>query len=288
MSVRTPAPSETDAIVQPAAVATLLRDLVHERTGQFYDDSRIPQLIDKLLPLVFARGFRSTLDYYYLLRYDEDAGAEWGRVLDALSVQETYFWREIDQIQALVDVVVPREIEARRGRPLRIWSIPCATGEEPLTLAMALNEAGWLGRAPIEIHASDASATAVTKARAGIFRERAFRNLPASLREKYFTRTGDAWEIVPDLHRHVTWSTLNVMDHEAAAPLARVPIVLCRNLFIYFSEKTVRQTVRFFAEHMPRPGYLCVGAAESLLRVTSDFELDEIGGAFMYVMREHP
>ena len=277
--------SEAEGIESATAIVALLRDLVHETTGQFFDDSRLGQLMDKLNPLVLARGFRSALDYYYLLKYDADAAQEWPHVLDALAVPETYFWREIDQIQALVDVVVPAQVEALAGRPLRIWSVPCATGEEPLTVAIALNEAGWFERAPIEIHGSDASGAGIAKARRGLYRERAFRNLPAGLKDKYFTRRGEEWEVAPELHRRVTWSTVNVMERAAAGPRARVPILLCRNLFIYFSEKSIGQTVQVFAEHMSSPGYLCVGASESLLRIPSDFELDEIGGAFMYVLR---
>ncbi len=150
---------------------------------------------------------------------------------------------------------------------------------------MALDEADWFARAPIEIHGSDASAAGIAKAQRGLYRERAFRNLPPRLKDRYFTRRDDAWEVAPELHRRVTWSTVNVMDRAAAAPRARVPILLCRNLFIYFSEKSIRHTVQLFAEHMSSPGYLCVGASESLLRIPSDFELEEIGGAFIYVLR---
>jgi chemotaxis protein methyltransferase CheR len=280
-----PVRAEPQSLDTTPTVVRLLRDLIHETTGQFFDDTRLGQLMDKLQPLVLARGFRSTLDYYYLLKYDGDAAEEWGHVLDALAVPETYFWREIDQIKALVAEVVPAQVNALAGRPLRIWSVPCATGEEPLTLAIALNEAGWFARAPIEIHASDASASGIRKARAGVYRERAFRNMPRDLKARYFTRHGDDWQIAPDVHERISWSTVNVMDRVAVAPRADVPIILCRNLFIYFSEKSIRQTVQLFAEHMTTPGYLCVGASESLLRIPSAFELEEIGGAFIYVLR---
>ena len=93
-------------------------------------------------PLAVERGFDSLLDYYYLLKYDADAAAEWMRAIDALSVQETYFWREADQLPG-----AGRRSSCRAGqrgrRTIRIWSMPCATGEEPLSIAMALSEAGW-------------------------------------------------------------------------------------------------------------------------------------------------
>src|SRR5580765_8552307 len=144
----------------------LLRDLIHDRTGLFYDNGRYEMLSERIAPLVISRGFRSFLDFYYLLKYDErEAVAEWHRVMDALSVQETYFWREIEQIQGLANIVLPERVPASGERPLRIWCAPCTTGEEPLTIAMVLDEAGWFDRTPIEIHGSDGSGAAIERAR---------------------------------------------------------------------------------------------------------------------------
>jgi chemotaxis protein methyltransferase CheR len=269
----------------PAAV-TLVRDLVHETTGLYYADDRGAQLVDRLAPLVLERGFPALLDYYYLLKYDTAAAPEeWRRVFDALAVPETYFWREIDQLRAIVSDVVPRCVAALNGRPLRIWSVPCASGEEPLTLAMLLDEAGWFGRAPIELEGSDASPAAIARAQAGLYRGRSFRNIPPEVRERYFSREGESWRVSPELHKRVIWSVVNLMDPAEAAPRAAAPIVICRNLFIYFSERSIRQAVAMFAARMPRPGYLGVGVSESLLKVTNDFDLQDVGGAFMYVKR---
>lgn len=264
----------------------LLRDLVHDRLGLFYDPTRYDALADRLAPLVVEAGFASFLDYFYLLKYDDNASREWLRVMDALSVTETYFWREIDQLRAVVDVIVPALLRERPGAPVQIWSVPCATGEEPLTIAMLLEEAGLFARGAIEIHASDASPAALEKARAGRFRERSFRNLPPHLRLKYFRRDGDAWVIAPALHARVTsWTTVNLRCEGEVAAHARVPIVVCRNVFIYFSPDAVRRVVEQFARVMPAPGYLCVGASESLLKITTAFELEDVGGAFVYVKR---
>jgi chemotaxis protein methyltransferase CheR len=284
--VAIPARSEPDALEARPATVTLVRDLVHETTGLYYADERTPQLVERLAPLVLERGFPSLLDYYYLLKYDATAApAEWRRVFDALAVAETYFWREIDQLRALVDVVVPRCLKALADRPLHIWSIPCASGEEPLTLAMLLDEAGWFRRAPIEIHASDASPAAIERAQRGLYRGRAFRNLPPAARERYFTQEGEDWRIDGALHARIAWSVVNLMNPVDAAPHASAPIVICRNLFIYFSERSVRQAVALLTAHMPHPGYLAIGVAESLLRITNDFDLQDVGGAFLYVKR---
>jgi chemotaxis protein methyltransferase CheR len=269
-----------------AAAVSLLRDLIHERTGIFFESDRHDVLIERLAPLVVEQGFESLLDYYYLLKYDQSAAREWPRVMDALSVPETYFWREIDQVRAIVDVVVPALVARLRGAPLRIWSVPCASGEEPLTIAMMLDQAGWFGRAPIEIHGSDASPAQIERARAGQYRQRAFRALPEPLRDRYFRQEGDAW--VPDqglASRISSWSVVNLMAPADVAARATVPIIFCRNVFIYFSLDRVRDVAERFAAAMPVPAFLCVAASESLLRVTDVFRLEEIGGSFMYVKR---
>jgi chemotaxis protein methyltransferase CheR len=274
---------DADALGIPNASARLLRDLVHERLGLFFDDGRLDQLADRLAPLVVQRGFASLLDYYYLLKYDASGESEWPRVMDALAVNETYFWREIDQIRAVVRLVVPPLVDALGGRPLRIWSVPCATGEEPLTIAMVLDEGGWFSRAPIEIVGSDASPGAIARARERLYRPRSFRNLPPALKERYFVEVNGEWQVAESLHRLVTWDVVNLQDAAGVQRWGRSPIVFCRNVFIYFSETSIRRTVDLFARFMPSPGYLCVGASESLIRIVTGFELREIGGAFVYV-----
>jgi chemotaxis protein methyltransferase CheR len=269
----------------PERTLELLRDLVLAHTGMFYDDARLDFLRDRLAPLALDRGFDSFLDYYYLLKYDRDAADEWVRAIDALSVQETYFWREFDQIKALVDAIVPRLVERRRA-PLRIVSIPCASGEEPLSIAMALDDAGWFSRAAIDIRAGDASEAALARARRGRYAGRAFRQIPAEFHEKYFRSTGSPgeWDIIPDIQRRVTsWTRTNVVLRDDLLRMGPCDVIFCRNLFIYFTPVTVAQVVETFAEMLPSPGFLCIGAAESLLRTASRFELREMAGAYVYV-----
>jgi len=262
----------------------ILRDLIHERLGTFYQNSKRELLEDKLSSLVIERGFDSFLDYYYLLKYDSaEAEGEWLQVMNALRVPETFFWREIDQIHALVNILVPSYFASKPQEPLRIWSAACSSGEEPLTIAMALTEAGWLQRVPIEIIASDISEPAVDKARQGIYRQYSLRNLSEELRAKYFQPEQDKWRIKPELVAKVKWHTANLISRTEIAPLASASVIFCRNVFIYFSEERIRKTVRMFFELMPTRAYLFVGASESLLKITTDFDLQEIGGAFVYV-----
>ena len=278
--------SRSQNLVVPEGASALIQSLIHERTGMSFDNGKRDLLIDKLSPLVIERGFTSYLDYYYLLKYDTASRLEWQNVINALSVQETYFWREFDQVRTLVQTLLPQWHARNTGSTLRVWSAACATGEEPLTIAIALNEAGWFERASIEIVASDASSKAIERAREGVYRERAFRNLPASLRDRYFEKEGAGWRIRSDIHRRIKWGLANLVDEEEIAPFASADFIFCRNVFIYFSENAIRRAVRSFGKFIRSPGYLFVGAAESLIRLTTDFNLTEVGDAFVYVKRE--
>jgi chemotaxis protein methyltransferase CheR len=285
LSTRRAAAPDVSGLRIPERTLELLRDLVLVHTGMYYDDGRLDFLRDRLAPLALDRGFDSFLDYYYLLKYDSDAAAEWVRAIDALSVQETYFWREFDQIKALADVIMPGLVDSRRT-PVRIVSVPCASGEEPLSIAMALDEAGWFGRAAIEIHAGDASEAALRRAGTGRYAGRSFRQIPAVVQQTYFRLTGTTgeWAIREDIHRRISsWRRTNVVVREELLRMGPCEVIFCRNLFIYFTRSTVARVVETFAEMLSSPGFLCIGAAESLLRTPSRFELHDIGGAYVYV-----
>jgi chemotaxis protein methyltransferase CheR len=276
-------PTSTDdcTLSVPDGVPILLRDLVHERTGIFFEPEHFDTLLGKLRDRAVHHGCQSYLDYYYILKYEERGADEWLRVMDAFSVQETYFWRELSQVHALTNSVVPQWFERSVAR-LQIWSAACATGEEPYSIVIALLEAG-LGHLPITICASDASEAAIEKARRGIYRERSFRALPIELQQKYFQRVEQGWQLTPDVMRRVSFQRANLISAAETGSLASSPIIFCRNVFIYFSADSIRRSLGVFAERMPAGGHLFVGASESLLRLTPDFDLREVDGAFVYV-----
>ena len=142
-----PVSIEPKSLRVPEGISRLMRDLIHERTGLYFEDTRTDALLEKLEPLARKRGLQSFLEYYYLLK--DNAGGAWEQAWDVLSVQETYFWREMGAINALTKVIVP-EWFGKRILPFRIWSAACATGEEPYSIVMALAEAGF-GSHPIEM-----------------------------------------------------------------------------------------------------------------------------------------
>jgi chemotaxis protein methyltransferase CheR len=267
----------------PLGTFLLVRDLIRDRLGVWFEEDKRDLLASKLSDRIAELGMRSFLEYYYRLKYGP-GDEEWPWLTDALSVPETYFWRELDQIRTLVDVLLPQHMADGLG-PIRIWSAACASGEEPLSVAMALSEAGWFSRAEIELWATDLSSAALEKATAGVYRERSLRVLPAALREKYFVAEKDGWRVDPGLQGRIRFRRANLLDPDETALMERSRYIFCRNVFIYFSAVTIAQVVSRFADRMPRPGYLFVGVAESLLRAAPAFELEEIGGVYVYTRR---
>jgi chemotaxis protein methyltransferase CheR len=264
--------------------AQILADLIRERTGLFYENSRIDLMIDRLTPLVIERGLDSFLDYYYLLKYDGQSEKEWRKVEAALAVNETYFWREHDQIETATNIIIPQLLQARPGVPVRVWHAGCATGEEPYSLAIALHYAGRFLDGEIEISATDLNQEALARARAGIYRARSFRALPQPIFDTYFTKiSNNQFLLSDDIRGRVHFSHLNLVDQNVVALRRNYDIIFCRNVFIYFAQDAIKQVVANFFEALNSPGYLFVAAAESLLRFTTRFDFKEIGGVYTYM-----
>jgi chemotaxis protein methyltransferase CheR len=265
----------------PDGAYALLRDLIVERTGVLFDAPKRGLLADKLSELVAANGLTSFLDYYYLLRYDATP-SHWEALMNRLAVPETFFWRQAEQITALARVIAPAFFAANPRRPLRIWSAACCTGEEPVSIAMALDQAGLLDAA-VEIDATDGSPAMIERARDGTYGARSFRQLPDEVRAKYFTLDRDRWRPDPRLRRSIRWNVANLARPSEIERYASADVIFCRNVFIYFADDAIRATLRVFSRQMPSDGYLFLGASESLTRLGVDLELVEIGGAFAYV-----
>ena len=264
----------------------LLRDLIHAQTGIYFDVRQAELLAIKLAPLLAERRIDSFLDYYYLLKYDQQGEDEWGRVATALAVNETYFWREVDQIKAVADDIIPQLRQQRPDRPIRIWHAACASGEEPYSMVMALLENGSFDQGPVEILGTDFNADALAAAERGEYRERSFRALPADLRQRYFEPVSEKiTRIDPDIQSRVRLAQLNLVDTTAMSQWQDFDIIFCRNAFIYFSKQAMAEVVQNFHRALRPPGYLFVASVESLLRVTTLFALEEVGGAFVYQKR---
>ena len=258
----------------------ILSALVEERTGIHYalDDKDL--FGDKLSARAVDAGFDSLLDYYYFLRYDETSGAEFDALIDALVVGETYFFRELGALEVLVsDFIVPA-LEATSGR-VRVWSAACATGEEPLTLAMLLAERNLLDR--VEIVASDISLRALDRAKNGDHSRRSVRDdPPARLVSAYLNERGGRWEAPASLRSAIDWRRVNLVDTAQVAALGAFEAILCRNVLIYYTDATARGVVNRLASALVPGGALLVGVSESLLRFGTSLACEERKRVFVY------
>ena len=266
----------------------MLAGLIHEQTGLWFEPNRYDFLLDKVSPLAAERNCPTILDYYYILKYDETSGEEWLRLQSALAVNETYFWREYDQIRSVVEVIIPQLQQSRPHQPIRIWHAACATGEEPYTMAMALQEAGRFLYGKIQIIATDFNQAALNQAHEGVYRKRSFRSIPPEIKERYFIplpsqHGSERYRLVDQIRDRVEFAYLNLLDENHMTQAAGYDMIMCRNAFIYFSDSAVRRVVESFYQSLNERGYLFVASAESLLRITNLFELVEIGGAFGYL-----
>lgn len=265
------------ALPMSPQVFSILSALVAERCGLHFDTTHASIFADKVGNRALAAGFESLLDYYYFLRYDGDSRDELNKLIEALVVNETYLFRELRPIQAVVsDFVVPI---AERRRP-RVWCAACSTGEEPITLAMLLAERNLLD--VVDLVASDISGAVLTRARSGRLGRRALRTeIPAFAAP--WLRVEER-EVLVDhrLTEAIDWRRINLVDEGAVAALGTFDVILCRNVLIYFDDPLVRQLVGRLAERLNADGALFVGVSESLLRFGTPLRCEEKNGVFLY------
>jgi len=260
-------------------VLAIVSALIEEKTGIHYPAEDRELLADKVGLRAQAAGFESLLDYYYFLRYDDGSAAELDALIDALVVNETYFFRELEPLNVLVQDFLAPMVSA--GRRPRVWSAASATGEEPLTLAMLLDEAGLLPH--VSILASDISPRALARARSGRHGRRSLRaSPPAALAARYLQPESDGYRSDPRLHAAVTFQRVNLTDRAAIAGLGRFDVILCRNVLIYFRDETAISVLGSLVGALHDGGRLIVGISESLMRFGTSLMCDEHRGVFVY------
>jgi chemotaxis protein methyltransferase CheR len=265
-------------VLSPPLLA-VLSGLIRDRTGLHYGPREIQLLQDRLAARAQDAGFISVLDYYYHLRYDDPDGAEMRALADALVVNESYFFREQEQLEVIARRFVPDAI-ARSGRA-RVWSAACAGGEEPLSLAMMLADRGLLPGT--EILASDLSQRALARAGAGGYTRRALRHeSPPAVAHRFLSVGPGEIRVAPELREAITWRRLNLVDTADVASAGTFDVILCRNVLIYFDDDTTRAVVESLSSRLRPGGALFVGISESLLRFGTSLECEELDGVFYY------
>jgi chemotaxis protein methyltransferase CheR len=200
--------------------------------------------------------------------------AEWDIMIELVTINETYFYREENQLIECSSVVLPLLKKKRFGGPIRIWSAACSTGEEPYTLAMLIQETGHFLPGSIEIIATDINKKVLEKANKGWYHKGsfAFRRIPENLLEKYFTPIDSGYQIKDSIKKMVNFQNVNLLNKQKIAQIGEVDIIFCRNVLIYFDHMTTKQVIESLHKTLAPDGYLFLGHAESITESDLGFQ----------------
>lgn len=267
----------------------LLRDLINEHAGIYFTDDARLLLERRLRERVVSLGLRSFGDYYQYLRFSSQGRAELEEATEDLTTNETYFFREEYQLRAFRDELLPRIArEASTRRKLSIWSAGCSTGEEVYTIAMLVAASRLFHGWDVRIQGSDLSRRCLSVARRGVYGPSSFRCMPKELRRAYFQeREGGAW-VVDEIRDLCHFAHLNLMDQDRAALVGRADVVFCRNVLIYFDPRSRRRVIDTLYDRLRPGGYLLLGHSESLLNLSTEFELVHLREDLVYRKPEAP
>jgi chemotaxis protein methyltransferase CheR len=276
---------EEQTIPLPEDVFRLLRDFIHDYCGIFFDDASKFLLERRLSRRLEQHHLKSFEEYYHFLRYDRKREEELTVLVDNLTTNETYFFRENPQLRAFAEEILPELRERLADRKaLRIWSAGCSTGEEPYTIAMLLFESGdWWRTWQVEILGSDINQRVLHTARKGLYKKSAHRVTSPEMLAKYFIEEekGD-YRIVDKVKELVSFSSLNLLDPLKANLISNMDIIFCRNVIIYFDKEAKKKVIESFSNKLREGGYLLLGHSESLINISNAFVLRTLKNDMVY------
>jgi chemotaxis protein methyltransferase CheR len=260
-----------------------LCEFLYRRTGMIFTEAKRYYVERRIHERMAATGASSFASYFARLRGDLDGEIE--QFINAFTVNETYFYREDHQLRCLTTDLLAQRVAAKpRAEAIRIWSMPCSTGEEPYSIAMWMLE-NWaeVDAWDIEIVGSDIDTRVLEAAREGLYGRRALMRLPPELVDKYFEPAGEErWRILQDLRDSVRFSTANVMEAAETGLHGRFDIIFCRNMLIYFDDTSRRLAAENLYESLLPGGYICLGHTESMSRISPLFEVCRFSDAIVY------
>jgi chemotaxis protein methyltransferase CheR len=255
---------------------------LYRRTGMQFGESKRYYIDRRVAERMKEVGTSSFSVYFSQLRSDP---AEVERVINSFTVNETYFYREEHQLRCLGRSILPELIKGKApGGKVRIWSLPCSTGEEPYSVAIWLLENWALVDAyNIEIVGSDIDTHALADATIGEYGERALAKLPRSVLDSYFEPpTKGARRIIKDLRESVTFTDANLIDPGTLASCGRFDVIFCRNVLIYFDEASRHTAAMNLYDALQPGGFLCLGHTESMSRISDRFSVRRFEDAIVY------
>lgn len=262
----------------------LLRDLVNEHSGMFFEDSAQFVFERRLRDRLRALGLADFTAYYHYLRYGPSASGELEDAIEALVTNETYFFREEYQLRAFSRDVLP-ELQKRalaQGRKrLVVWCAGCSTGEEAYTIAILLLSSGLFEGWDLRVFGNDISKRVLSFARRAVYPAHSFRAMPPQYAE-YFVSDVDGRRVHPRVRALCQFGHLNLLDRDRASIVGRVDAIFCRNVLIYFDGDSRKRVIETFYERLQPGGYLMLGHSESLLSVSTAFELAHLSSDMVY------
>jgi chemotaxis protein methyltransferase CheR len=260
-----------------------LCEFLYRRTGMVFTEAKRYYVQRRASERMEATGEGSFAGYFARLR--ADSGGEIEQIINAFTVNETYFFREDHQLRCLSRDILPERVAAkRRGEAIRIWSAPCSTGEEPYSVALWLLE-NWpdVDAYDIEIVGSDIDTRALEAAQAGVFGRRALMRLSPELVAKYFAPDGPGrWRILDDLRDSVRFTSVNLVEPASTRAHGSFDVIFCRNVLIYFDDASRRVAAENLYDALVPGGYICLGHTESMSRISPLFEVRRHADAIVY------
>ncbi len=257
-------------------------ELVRRESAIVLESTKSYLVESRLAPLARRHGLPGVPELVATLRANRLAGLR-TEVVEAMTTNETSFFRDVNPFMALERAVIPDLIAKRAAsRQLRMWSAACSSGQEPYSLALLIRQQfpaliGW----DLRILASDPSAEMLGRAAAGRFSQlEVNRGLPAPLLVRYFTRDGSSWQISDEIRQMIEFRALNLVQRWSTLP--PLDVVFMRNVLIYFDMETKREILAQVRRVLQPDGYLFLGAAETTLNIDDAFERVSIGPAVCY------
>ena len=275
---------EKEIIELPTDVFRMIRDFISDTCGLYFDDNMQYKLEDRLNRRLKIHHMNDFREYYRFLRYSEKRNDELREIMDILTVNETYFFREQEQLAAFSKEILPELKERNKNKKkINIWSAGCSTGEEPYTIAMLIIEDGGFNGWKINILGTDISERVLKVAREGVYKKNSFRTTNLYFINAYFQKQLNEDQKISDkVKRLVTFSRLNLFDILKIKLIREIDVIFCRNVLIYFNHDARENVIENFHETLVEGGYLLLGHAESLINISTAFRLQHLENDIVY------
>lgn len=263
----------------------LIREFIYQQTGIYFQDNKKYLLEGRLGKRLQVLGLGTFEEYLQLVKYGIRRAEELKFFYDAITINETFFFRNEPQFEAFEKTLVPSILGGRTGRSrLRVWSAASSSGEEAHTIAML-----WLERlrpkypmVDLEVVGTDINSSVLETARKGVYRDYSVRNMPKMYLDKYFTAEDGRFTVRDDVRRLVRFDNLNLYDQLRMRQMGSFDIIFCCNVLIYFDAPSKIQVVSNLYDALNRGGYLFIGYAESLHGISTAFKLENFPKTVAY------